>query len=652
MSIKPPPAAKSVKNPPLCKDLSNFENDLYNLAQSVRFRRVSNPLQDKLAKDLQTIHASPDLFVSADKTTNLYKVNTDDYNKLLHDNISAKYRKSNDNTQREINLEAKAIAKHLELDDKIEKLPEQHAFLSLKDHKPNFQSNPKCRLINPSKSNLGKVGKQLLDNIYSTVRKSTKFQQWSSTSAVITWFNNLPNKQRCKFLTFDVVDFYPSISEKLLFNSINYAKQFTVIDDHTINIIFHCRKSLLFSSDGTWIKKDGSLFDVTMGSFDGAEICELVGLFMLHNLANVVGAHNIGLNRDDGLAGLKDASGPTAERTRKKIIKIFQEHGLKIIADTNLVETNFLDVTLNLKSGKYWPFRKPNNSPLYVHNQSNHPPMIKKQLPIMLAKRLSNLLCNHEEFAKAIPEYEEAMRRSGHKSEIKYETNSHPNKRRSRKRDIIWFNPPYSEHVYTNIGGEFRRLLTKNFPPTHRLHKICNNNNVKLSYSCMPNMANLISKHNKTVLKRKANSSNTTPPCNCRVKTSCPLKRKCREKCIIYKATLTSDDSTMHYRGSCETDFKAHFYNHNQSFKYQRKSNATELSKAFWFHKSNGKSPEITWEIVTQTTPYQPGARACMLCLTEKCAILQANPATSLNKRTELMGKCRHTNEFKFKNIL
>ena len=149
-----------------------------------------------------------------------------------------------------------------------------------------------------------------------------------------------------------------------------------------------------------------------MGSFDGAEICELVGLFMLHNVANVVDAHNIGLYRDDGLSILKDSSGPAAERTRKIIIiKIFQEHGLKITADTNLVETNFLDVTLNLKSGKYWPFRKPNNSPLHVHSQSNHPLIISKQLPIMLAKRLSNFSCNHEEYAKATPEYEEAVRR-------------------------------------------------------------------------------------------------------------------------------------------------------------------------------------------------------------------------------------------------
>ena len=158
------------------------------------------------------------------------------------------------------------------------------------------------------------------------------------------------------------------------------------------------------------------------------------------------------------------------------------------------------------------------------------------------------------------------MRSSGHKSKTKYETSPHPNKRKSRKRKIILFNPPHSEHVCTNFDREFRRLLTKNFPPTHRFHKICNSNNVKLGCNCMPNMANLIFKHNKTVLKRKTNSSNTTPPCNCRVKASCPLTGKCREKCIIYKATLTSEDSTVHHLGSCETEFKARFYNQSQSF--------------------------------------------------------------------------------------
>ena len=72
-------------------------------------------------------------------------------------------------------------------------------------------------------------------------------------------------------------------------------------------------------------------------------------------------------SRDDGLAILENASGPSSERIKKRIIKLFQHHGLKITAETNLVQTNFLDVTLDLKSGRYWPFRKPNDQPLYVH---------------------------------------------------------------------------------------------------------------------------------------------------------------------------------------------------------------------------------------------------------------------------------------------
>ena len=45
----------------------------------------------------------------------------------------------------------------------------------------------------------------------------------------------------------------------------------------------HVRKSLLFTNDSTWItrSKDSS-FDVTRGSFDGAEVCELVALYILN----------------------------------------------------------------------------------------------------------------------------------------------------------------------------------------------------------------------------------------------------------------------------------------------------------------------------------------------------------------------------------
>ena len=137
----------------------------------------------------------------------------------------------------------------------------------------------------------------------------------------------------------------------------------------------------------------------------------------------------------------------------------------------------------------------------------------------------------------------------------------------------------------------------------------------------MPNMANLISKHNKTVLKRKTNSSNTTPPCNCRVKACCPLKGKCREKCIIYKATLTSDDSTMHYLSSCETEFKARFYNHSQSFKYQQKSNATELSKAFWLDKTNGKIPQKSLGKLSHKPSLTNQGQGLACCVSQKNAL-------------------------------
>ena len=71
-------------------------------------------------------------------------------------------------------------------------------------------------------------------------------------------------------------------------------------------------------------------------------------------------------------------------------------------------------------------------------------------------------------------------------------------------------------------------------------------------------------------------------------------------------------------------------------------------NKVFKYHQnSNGKSAQITEEIVTRTTPCQPRARTCMLRLTEKYTILQERPTTLLNRRTELMEKCRQTNKFK-----
>ena len=149
------------------------------------------------------------------------------------------------------------------------------------------------------------------------------------------------------------------------------------ISNEDISIIKHARnsKSLLVSNGRSWIKNNKSnLLDVTMGSYDGADICELVGLFILKQLGKTFGNKNIVLYRDNGLATIKNKSARLADKMRKELHKIFEQFRLKITAEANLHVVNFLDVTFDLTSAKHGPYRKANDDPLYIHKHSNHPP--------------------------------------------------------------------------------------------------------------------------------------------------------------------------------------------------------------------------------------------------------------------------------------
>ena len=121
------------------------------------------------------------------------------------------------------------------------------------------------------------------------------------------------------------------------------------------------------------------------------------------------------------------------------------------------------------------PFRKPNNQPLYINAKSNHPSNILRDLPNVINKRLSDLSCNEEEYEKAKPLYETALNESGYKTTLTYTKTANVNNR-NRARNIIWFNPLYSQNVKTNIGKTFLKLLKKHFPKGHKLHKIFNRN--------------------------------------------------------------------------------------------------------------------------------------------------------------------------------
>ena len=120
-----------------------------------------------------------------------------------------------------------------------------------------------------------------------------------------------------------------------------------------------------------------------MGSYDGAEICELMV---------------------DGLACLHKISGPASDKIRKDMIRTFWENfGLKTTITTNLKTVNFLDVTFNLCTGKYQPYKKPNDTPTYINVNSNHPPNIIKALPNSISQRINNISSDKATFNNVAP---------------------------------------------------------------------------------------------------------------------------------------------------------------------------------------------------------------------------------------------------------
>ena len=511
----------------------------------------------------------------------------------------------------------------------------------------DFRSNPKFRLLNPAKTELGKLSKNILERINNKLRSSLNLNQWKNSFEVIQWFKNIKNKNSCTFTTFDIDEFYPSITQKLLSDAINFASSHTNISQNEKEVILHCRKSLLFSDNDHWVKNDDNNFDVTMGSFDGAEICELVGIFILEEIKNTLNAPNIGLYRDDGLAVFENLNGHSNDQFRKKLIQTFKNHNLKITILCNLKKVDFLDLTFDLSENSYKPFNKPNNPIMYINVLSNHPPNIIKQLPKSIEQRINNNSCNKQVFENASEHYNNILKECGYKRMINFLPNKEKGNR-NRSRNIIWYNPPYSKNVDTNVGKIFLKLLKKHFGKNHRYHKIFNKNNVKISYCCMSNIKNIINSHNKKILNKKMEENNTIL-CNCRNKPDCPLGGKCLSSNIVYRADVSnlSDKLTKTYLGVCETSFKTRFNNHKTSFKNKNKSSSTELSKYIWELNEQKKPYSISWSIAKKCQGYNPVSKSCHLCLSEKLLICNFKKKDQLlNQRSELVSKCRHQNKF------
>ena len=133
--------------------------------------------------------------------------------------------------------------------DRIQVNVEEECFTTLKDREPHFENNATARLTNSTKNEIGRISKVILENINKELRNKLQLQQWNNTTAVINWFKKIENKNKYKFMIFDIKDFYSLISKKLLHDSINFLQQHVQIKREDFSIIQHGRKPFLCNKE-------------------------------------------------------------------------------------------------------------------------------------------------------------------------------------------------------------------------------------------------------------------------------------------------------------------------------------------------------------------------------------------------------------------
>ena len=141
--------------------------------------------------------------------------------------------------------------------------------------------------------------------------------------------------------------------------------------------------------------------------------------------------------------------------------------------------------------------------------------------------------------------------------------------------------------------------------------------------------------------------------CNCRQPDECPLRGNCLSSGIVYRATESTNGSTapMHCISSTDKTFKRRYANHKASMTHPAKANQTALSKYVWTLKRSNTNYQIDWKILQHATAYSHGTKRCDLCTTEKL-IARAEKQTLLNKRSELLSRCRHRKKFCLSNFV
>ena len=406
---------------------------------------------------------------------------------------------------------------------------------------------------------------------------------------------------------------------------------YTEISDFEKQLILHCRRSLLVDTSGSVWQKKGGEFDTTMGSLDGAEIAETVGLFLLSKLASVFPIQQFGLYRDDGLMAVQGGKS-TVERIKKKVISIFREQSLSITGEGGSKIVDYLDVLFNLEDGSYAPFIKPNTNTRYVSTQSNHPSKIISMIQPNVCKRLSTNSSSKEMFDQHSAHFEQALVEAGHPGNIQYVEPTVPTQgRRTRQRKTIWFNPPFSKNISTNVAAKFLSLVRRHFGKDSKLYSIFNVFNLKVSYCTGPSMMDIISKHNAKVLRKNEEKDKAAPPgCNCQGgAANCPLNGRCLTKSLVYRADVRVGSDVKHYIGQTSNTFKTRWNGHKSDTRCGRAR--TGLNSYLIDLQRNGLVPdEVRWSKVVSSFPRKRGGKICPLCIEEKVQIAINQDLTSV----------------------
>ena len=169
----------------------------------------------------------------------------------------------------------------------------------------------------------------------------------------------------------------------------------------------------------------------------------------------------------------------------------------------------------------------------------------------------------------------------------------------------------------------------------------------KKSYSCLRYIKSIINTHNRKILYLSPTIGRRT--CNCINTSQCPLQQRCLSNNILYQANITplgENSETKVYYGICETIFKLRYANHKKLFNHSNRKSDTELSNKFWRIKDNKHNENITWEILGRHQAYNTSSKRCSLCLNEKLKIVLHRDNNMLNRRTEILNKCRHKNKY------